>query len=61
MNQQIFEYYLQIRQSLELVEFEDNISFIANYREGSEDNSYEMFGQVYFQAKTTYTDMIMCP
>ena len=54
MNQQIFEYYLQIRQSLELVEFEDNISFIANYREGSEDNSYEMFGQVYFQAKAYY-------
>ncbi len=54
MNQQIFEYYLQIRQPLELVEFKDNISFIANYREGSKDNSFEMSGQTYFRAKAYY-------
>lgn len=54
INQSFFEYYLQIKQALELVEFEGNKSFIANYKEGSEDNSFDMFGQTYFRAKAYY-------
>lgn len=53
-NQPFFEYYLQINQALELVEFEDNKNFIANYKEGSEDNSFDLFGQTYFRAKAYY-------
>lgn len=54
INQSFFEYYLQINQALELVEFENNKRFIANYKEGSEDNKFQLFGQTYFRAKAYY-------
>ena len=54
MNQPFFEYFLQIKQSLELVEFENNESFTVNYEEGSENNRYELFGQICFRAKAYY-------
>jgi len=49
--QQIFDYYLQNDQYLELVDFDNNTKFIHGYKEKSNDNRFELFGEIYFRAK----------